>query len=216
MITFHIITIFPESLKTYLEVGILGRAIKSRQVKVEFYNPRDFTEDKHRTVDDKAYGGGPGMVMKVEPIIKAVNQAKRNKKNVKIFIFTPTGKQFSNTQAKILAKKQVHLIFICGRYEGIDARVKKIFQAEEISIGPYVLSGGELPALVMVDAIARQLPGVLGKQESIEENRIASSDVYTRPELFKYQQKIYKVPKVLVSGNHQQIDAWRAKHSRQN
>ena len=216
MITFHIISILPESLHSYLKVGILGRAIRANKIKVKFYNPRDFTKDKHRTVDDKTYGGGPGMVMKAEPIIKAVNQAKRNKKNVKIFVFTPAGKQFTNIQAKTLVKKQAHLIFICGRYEGIDARVKKIFPVEEISIGPYILSGGELPALIVIDAVARQVPGVLGKLESIEESRIASSEVYTRPECFKYRNKKYQIPKVLSSGDHQQIVNWRLRHNRQD
>lgn len=214
MTTFHIVTILPDSLRSYLDFGVIGRALKTGKIRIKFYNPRDFTKDKHRTVDDRAYGGGPGMVMKVEPIIKAVNQAKGRKQNVKVFILNPSGRQFTNIKAKSIVRKYSDLILICGRYEGIDARVKKILKAEELSVGPYILSGGELPALVIIDAMARQLPGVLGNQESIEESRETSAEVYTRPEVFEYQNKKYRVPKILISGDHQKIEIWRAKRTK--
>lgn len=209
MTTFHIITIFPESFDSYVGASIIARAVKAGKIAVKFYNPRDFTSDKHRVVDDKSYGGGPGMVMKAEPVLKAVAKARGRKKKVKVAIFVPSAKQFTNLQAKSWADKHEHIILICGRYEGIDARVKKILRAEEVSIGPYVLTGGELPAMVVMDAVSRQVPGVLGKTESLEESRTASPEVYTRPEVLEYQKKKYRVPKVLLSGDHHQIDQWR-------
>lgn len=208
---FHIITLFPESLDSYINSSIIGRAIRDKKIKVEVYNPRDFSDDKNRRVDQKPYGGGPGMVMEATPVIKAIEKAKGKKKDVKIIFLSPGGKQFTNTYAKNVSKKYKHVIIVCGRYEGIDARVKKIFKTEDISIGEYVLTGGELPALVIMDAISRQIPGVLGNLDSVEENRVSSHEVYTRPEVLKYKGKEYKVPKVLLSGNHKKIDEWRSK-----
>ena len=208
--TFHIITLFPESF-SYLEQSILGRAQKNKKIRVKFYNPRDFVNDKHRIIDDKPYGGGPGMVMKAEPILKAVDVIRGRKKSIKIFVMSPDGKQFDAKYAKDIAKRK-DIILISGHYEGIDERVVKVFKAEKISIGPYILTGGELPAMVIVDAVARQITGVLGKEESLEESRTASSEVYTRPEFFSYKSKKYKVPKVLLSGDHKKIEDWREKH----
>ncbi len=208
---FHIVTIFPESFESYLNSSILERAQIYKKIKIKFYNPRDFTKDKHHKVDAKPYSGGPGMVMQVEPILKAVDLARKNKKNVKIILFSTSGKQFNNKIAADLSKKCRDIILICGHYEGVDYRVKKILRAEEISIGPYILTGGELPAMAIVDSVARQIKGVLGTYESIEEKRIVSPEVYSRPETFRYKGKKYSVPKVLLSGNHKEIEVWKAK-----
>jgi tRNA (guanine37-N1)-methyltransferase len=210
--TYHIISLFPDSFTSYLDESILKRAIEDKKIKVKFYNPRDFTignSYSDRRVDDKAYGGGPGMVLEALPVIKAVQKAKGNKKNVKIIWFTPSGKQFDTSYAKNISQKHTDIIFICGRYEGIDARVKKVFKVEEISVGPFVLTGGELPAMIMIDCISRQVEGVLGDIKSLEESRISSQDAYTRPEIVEYVGKKYRVPKVLLSGNHKLIDEWR-------
>jgi len=198
---------------SYINESILARAIKAKKIRVMFYNPRDFTKEKHRRVDDKQYGGGPGMVMQAEPILKAVVKARGRKKKVKIFLLSPNGKLFDNKVANNLSKKYTDVILISGRYEGIDTRVKTILHAEEISVGPYVLTGGELPAMIMIDAISRQIKGVLGKEESLEETRPAGSAVYTRPESLKYKGKTYKVPKVLLSGHHKKIEEWRKKQA---
>jgi len=208
MVTFHMITLFPDSF-SYLNESILGRAQKNKKIRMKFYNPRDFAKDKHKTTDDRPYSGGPGMVMKAEPILKAVAKAIGRKKNTKIFFFSAQGKQFTNKQAVMLSKRYKDIVFIAGRYEGVDERVAKVLKAEKISIGPYVLTGGELPAMIVVDAIVRQLPGVLGKEESLEESRIAASEVYTRPEVIEYKKKKYRVPKVLLSGDHKKIEEWR-------
>ena len=158
------------------------------------------------------------MVLKAEPILKSVEAAlkggrkqARGSKKIKIIILSPRGKQFTNAMAAMLAKKNDTLVLIAGRYEGIDARVKKILRAEEISVGPYVLTGGELPALTVLDAIARHIPGVLGKHESLEENRLAAGEVYTRPEVLVYKKKSHKVPKVLLTGHHRKIEEWKGK-----
>lgn len=210
MKTFHVITLFPETIEAYLGESILARAIENKKIKVKFYNPRDFTKDKHNKVDDKPYGGGPGMVMSVDPIIRAWQKAK-GKKDVKTIIFSPSGKKLDTKKAKSLSKEKKEIVLICGRYEGIDARVKKITKAEEISIGDYVLTGGEIPAMVLIDTVSRQIEGVLGKIDSLEENRISSSEVYTRPEIYEHKGKKYKVPKVLTSGDHKKIDEYRSK-----
>lgn len=212
---YHIITLFPQSLDSYLNESILKRAIEDKKIKVTFYNPRDFTKGTSyadRRVDDKPYGGGPGMVIEALPVIKAIAKAagkKSAKKKIKIIWFTPAGKQFDTAQGKEIAKKYTDIIFICGRYEGIDARVKKAFKVEEVSVGPFVLTGGELPAMILIDTISRQIKGVLGDHASLEESRIASPDVYTRPEVVEYKGKKYRVPKILLSGNHKLIDEWR-------
>lgn len=211
---FHIITIFPDIFDSYMKESIIGRAIKNKKISIKFYNPRDFIKapkNNYRPVDDRPYGGGPGMVMRAEPILQAISAAlkKIRSKKVKIINFSPSGKKFDTAYAKKSAKIYTDIIMIAGRYEGIDARVAKIFKAEEISIGDYVLTGGELPAMVLIDSISRQIPGVLGKFESLEEERVSSSEIYTRPEVLKYKNKNYKVPKVLLSGNHKKIEEWK-------
>ena len=219
---FHIITIFPESLRGYFNSSILRRAQKDKKIEIKLHNLRDFAEDKHKKVDDKPYGGGPGMVMKIEPIIKTILKIKpaspagrSNLGDSKIIVFSPSGKKFTQKMAKDWAKKYDNLIMICGRYEGIDARVKKALTAEEISIGPYILTGGELPAAVVADAVARHIPNVLGKEESLEEERrISGFPVYTKPEVFEFKGKKYSAPKVLLSGHHEKIKNWREKKSK--
>jgi tRNA (guanine37-N1)-methyltransferase len=185
-------------------------------------------------VDDKPYAGGPGMVLRAEPVLKAWDEAQRQflkvyskssgklssplserqkqqvvkKKTVTIFL-TPQGKQFDQGMAQELAQYE-HVLFVCGRYEGVDARVREITNAREVSVGPFVLTGGELPAALMVDAIARHVPGVLGDFNSREDDRVASPDVYTRPEVLVWKKKKYNVPPILLSGDHKKIEAWRA------
>jgi tRNA (guanine37-N1)-methyltransferase len=205
---FHIVTLFPDSFESYLNASILKRAISNKKIKVSFYNPIDFLKAKER-VDDKPYGGGPGMVMRAEPTAKAIQKAIGAKKDYKIIFFTPAGEKFTNIKAKEYTQETKNLIFVCGRYEGIDARILEMFPCEKVSIGEYVLTGGELPAMIMIDAISRNIKGVLGDIESVEENRISSPLVYTRPEVLKYKGKNYKVPEVLLGGNHKEIDKWR-------
>lgn len=226
---FHIVTIFPDIFDSYLNESILGRAVKNKLISIKFYNPRDFIkparpkdfgrsggapkkDNGYRPVDDKPYGGGPGMVMRVEPILKAVEKAVskiKNKKKILIINFIPSAEKFTTTYAKTISKKYTDIILICGRYEGIDARVDKILKTKKLSIGDYVLTGGEIPAMILVDCVSRQIEGVLGNFDSREEERISSSEVYTRPEVFKYKNKNYKVPKVLLSGNHKKIEEWK-------
>lgn len=208
---FHIVTLFPEMFDSYIKGSILGRAIEDKKIKIKFYNPRDFTKDRNRRIDRKPYGGGPGMVIEAMPIIKAIEKAK-GKKKAKIIFLSPSGKQFDNNYAKKTAKNYSDIIIICGRYEGIDARVKKAFKMEDISIGNYVLTGGELPAMAIIDCVSRQIEGVLGDFNSLEDSRVASSEVYTRPEVFEYKKKKYRVPKVLLSGDHKKIEEWKIKN----
>lgn len=213
---YHVATIFPNMFESYFAESIISRAIESKLIEIHTYALRDYTRDKHRRVDGRPYGGGPGMVMWVEPLILCVEKIQKKiakKKNSKILVvmFNPGGGMFTNTLAKNSAKKYTDIIFICGRYEGIDARVKKILKAKEWSIGEYVLTGGELPAMVCIDAITRQIEGVLHANDSLEENRIASHEIYARPEVYEYNGKKYRVPKVLTQGNHKLIDEWRAK-----
>ena len=216
MTTFHIITIFPEMFTGYLGESMLARAVKSKKIAVKIYNLRDFATDKHKQVDFKPYGGGPGMVFKPEPLVKAIEKIIKGKTKVKVVLFAPKGKDFTNPLARTYAQKFDHIVLVAGRYEGIDARVKKIFKAEELSIGPYVLTGGELPAMVVVDAVARQIKGVLGKEESLEESRPAGTEIYTRPEVLTYKGKNYRVPRVLLSGDHKKIEEWRIGKARKS
>jgi len=216
--TFHIITIFPHAFDSYLGESILKRAILDKKIKVKFYNPRDFTKDKHKRIDRSPYGGGPGMVIQALPVMKAIESAlklkvKSKKLKVPVIWLSPSGKQFTN-EAGIKLAKCTDIIIICGRYEGIDARVKKPFKVQEVSVGPFVLTGGELPAMLMIDVISRQVEGVLGDFNSREESRIASPDVYTRPEVFEYKGKKFRVPQILLSGHRAKIDAWRIKRKR--
>jgi tRNA (guanine37-N1)-methyltransferase len=208
---FHMITLFPGAFDSYLGESILKRAIEDKKIKVSFYNPRDFTKDKWRRIDRRPFGGGPGMVIEALPVIKAIEKAIGKKKNAKIIFLSPSGKQFTNEYASKVADKFKDIVIISGRYEGIDARIKKAFKMEDVSIGPFVLTGGELPAMLIIDCIARQVEGVLGNFDSREEARIASSDVYTRPEVLEYKGKKLKVPKILLSGHRAKIDDWKLK-----
>lgn len=206
---FHIITLFPEMFESYLSTSIIGRALLDKKIKVSFYNPRDFTKNSHRRIDQKPYGGGPGMVIEAEPTIKAVEKAIGKKKDVKVIFFATSGVDFTNKRARKYSKNYKHIVLICGHYEGMDARVRKVFMAEEVSIGPYILTGGELPALIVLDSVTRQISGVLGNACSLEENRVANSDVYTRPETITYKGRKYTVPSILLSGDHKKIEEWK-------
>jgi tRNA (guanine37-N1)-methyltransferase len=214
---YHIVTLFSDSFSSYLGESILSRAIEDKKIKVTFYNPRDYADNKFKHIDQKPYAGGPGMVIQALPVIEAIAEAvkkikRRKTAKTKIIFFSPAGKQFDTEYAKKTAKKYTDIIFICGRYEGIDARVKKIFKMENISVGPFVLTGGELPAMLLIDSISRQVQGVLGNFDSLEESRTASPDVYTRPEVIEYKGKKYRVPKVLLSGDHKKIEEWKEKN----
>jgi len=220
MMKFDIITIFPDILTSYSEESILGRAQKKGLIEINFHDLRDYAIDKHKTTDDAPFGGGPGMVMMAGPIyqtIVALNEKckmKNEKFRKRIILLSPKGKKFDQKMAKRLSKYD-QLIFICGRYEGVDERVKKYIADEEISIGDYVLSGGELPAMVMTEAVSRLIPGVLGNKESLEsESHTNVGDLdfpqYTRPaEFITSDGKKLKVPEILLSGDHAKIKKWR-------
>lgn len=216
--TFHVISLFPEVVEAYTSASILGRAQKAKSrgtrgekiLTVKTYQLRDFAGNKWGKVDERPYGGGPGMVLRAEPVIKAVQKIRKAKPSSFVLLTSAGGKPFTNAMAKKFAKAK-DVIIVCGRYEGLDARAKKILKAEEVSIGPYILTGGEVPAMTIIDATARQLKGVLGKFESLEDGRVASHDVYTRPEVLKVKGKSYRVPKVLLSGHHAKIDLLRSK-----
>ncbi len=213
---FHVISLFPETVAPYANASILGRAQEAKLMSMKYYNPRDFTNDKWKRVDKRPYAGGPGMVLEPESLLKAVAKAQGRKsakktKRTKTVFFATDGKQFTNTMARKWAKNYDDIIFICGRYEGVDARVQKITKAEKISVGPFVLTGGEIPAMIVIDAVSRQIEGVLGSFDSVEEERTASPDVYTRPEVLLWKGKKYRVPKVLLGGNHKLIEEWRKK-----
>jgi tRNA (guanine37-N1)-methyltransferase len=205
--------------QSYFAESIISRAIENKIIEISTYALREYTSDKHRRVDGKPYGGGPGMIMWVDPLVmcvESINKKLARKKGVKklVVMFNPGGDMFTNSIAKkVVTGKTAYtdIIFICGRYEGIDSRVKKILRAREWSIGPYVLTGGELPAMVCIDAITRQIKGVLHDENSLEETRIASHEMYARPEVYEHNGKKYRVPKVLLSGNHKLIEEYRAK-----
>ncbi len=210
----NILTIFPNMFKGPFSESILKRAQEKGLIKINLIDLRDFTLDKHKTVDDYSYGGGPGMVLKPQPIWDAVEVIKKNKSllPLKIIITSAQGKIFNQGMAKDLSKEK-RLLIICGRYEGIDERIPQLLDAEEVSIGNFVVSGGELPAMLMVDVISRMIPGVLGKEESMVNDSFYNGYLdyphYTRPDEFKGS----KVPDVLLSGNHKEIEKWREKQS---
>jgi tRNA (guanine37-N1)-methyltransferase len=226
MIKFHILSAVPQLFGDYFNHSIIGRAYKKGIVDIKIYDLHQWSSDKHHKIDDSPYGGGPGMVLKVQPIFDAVEFIKskikeKNKRySVRTILFSTRGKLFNSKEAKRLSKYK-NLILICGRYEGVDQRVAKYIADEEISIGDFVLSGGEIPAMIVVDAVSRFVPGVLGKKESLEEIK-GSYPVYTRPEVFvayqksssKKSKKIWKVPLVLLSGDHKKIEEWRKKYSK--
>lgn len=219
---FHVITLFPEVCRAYTDASVLGRAqktekgkgakVRGKKMAVSYYNPRDFSNNKHKKIDDKPYGGGPGMVMKAEPVLQAWQKAvgrKKDQKKVKTLIMSPRGTVFTQALAKEYAKKYDHLVLISGRYEGIDARVKTALKAEEVSVGDYVLTGGELPALTIIDSTSRQIVGVLGTHESLEDERETTGETYTRPEEIVFKKKKLKVPEVFLKGNHSDIEKRR-------
>lgn len=205
-----ILTIFPDLIKRFLEFGIIEQAIRKGLIEANVVNPRDFTHDRHRSVDDAPFGGGGGMVMRPEPIFEAVEAHKRE--NERCILLSPQGTIFTHAKAAELAA-QAGLIFICGRYEGIDERVRQNLVDEEISIGDYVTMGGELPALVVLESIARQLPDVLGNPESAPRDSFYEGLLdfphYTRPAEYRNM----RVPEILLSGNHKEIETWRRREA---
>ncbi len=210
---FSIITIFPEMVNAYLGCSILKRAIDRQLISVAVHNLRDYSIDKHHTVDDYPYGGGPGMVMKPDTFFRIMEEQWPTRKNLKVIMPSPRGRVFTQSIARELADEPKELLFLCGRYEAIDERVSDHLADDEISIGDYVLTGGELPALVIIDAVSRLLPDVLGDSQSAEDESfnhgLLDYPHYTRPELFRDM----SVPKVLLSGNHEEIRKWRIKQS---
>jgi len=214
---FQIITIFPKILNSYLEESILKRAKIKKIIDIKAHDLRKWTIDRHKTVDDTPYGGGAGMLMKVDPIYQAISSLKKEGKNIKnkerkIILLSASGTKWTQKTA-VKYSKLKEIIFICGRYEGVDERVKE-FIDDEVSIGDYVLTGGELAAMVIIDSITRLLPGSLGNKESIEEEShsqvgLGEYPQYTRPEIFKVGRKKYQVPEILLSGNHKKIKDWR-------
>jgi len=233
MMRFDIVTIFPEVVEPYLGTSILKRAQEKKLAKMAAHDLRKWTKDKHRTVDDSPYGGGPGMVMMVDPIYRAVKalKAKRsslNARKTRVLLTSAAGRPFDQRRAKYYASRYDRLIIICGRYEGVDHRIAQHVADEEVSVGPYVLTGGELPALTIVDAVTRLIPGVI-KSQSLEEESFSFEGAakaqdgshageypqYTRPELYSPKKgTIWRVPKVLLSGNHAKIKEWRDEHRR--
>ncbi len=212
-IRFHFITLFQETLTPYLNASILGRASKNKKVSFHFKNPRDFVKNKWGKVDERPYGGGPGMVLSALPVVQAVEKAISLKKGKKAIIwFSPSGKQFTNKDAEALLSYG-EIVLVCGRYEGIDERAKRMLSrlgvVKEYAVGEAIYTGGEIPALAIADAVTRRVKGVLGKESSIEECRVASSAVYTRPECIMWKGKKYLIPKVLKTGNHASIDSWK-------
>ena len=210
---FGVVSLFPEMFQTFTEQGVTGRAVKSGKLKVDFFNPRDFTHDKHRTVDDRPYGGGPGMLMMVQPLLDAIRAAKQAaEKKTKVIYLSPQGKTLTQRGVKQLSENE-SVILVAGRYEGIDERVIEAEIDEEWSVGDYILSGGELPAMILMDAVARLVPGVLGHAQSAEQDSFSDGLLdcphYTRPENLHGQ----SVPSVLLSGDHQKIKQWREKQS---
>ena len=205
-----ILTLFPGAFESVLKTSLLGKALERGLLNVVASDIRQYTHDKHKTADDSPYGGGVGMVLKAEPVTQALENLK--KKNSKVIVLTPRGKKLTQNKVKALAKEK-HLILVCGHYEEIDERFYEMSGAEEISIGDYVLSGGELPAMVLVDAVARFIPGVVGKQESVESDSFSDGLLdfphYTRPEDFRGR----KVPQVLMSGDHKKINRYRRKEA---
>lgn len=214
---FNLITIFPEIFSSYFNEGMLKRAINKKIISINTINLRDFTEDKHKTVDDTPYGGGAGMLLKIEPLHKALKSLKNKAglKTKKIILLSASGKKWNQKLAQKYSSLK-EITFICGRYEGVDSRIKE-FIDEEVSIGDYILTGGELAAMTIIDSLSRLIPGTLGNQEStIEESHslegLGEYPQYTRPEVFIAGKKKLTVPDVLLSGNHKHIKEWRNKN----
>lgn len=212
---FSVVTIFPQIIWANLEFGILGKAIDKEKIEVSTYDPRDYSKNPTKRVDDKPFGGGSGMVMEAGPIIKAVEEAKKKSIDAHVIYLSPQGKLFNQEKAKELADKS-NIILISGRYEGVDQRVVDHIVDEEISIGDYVLSGGEIASLILIDSISRQIEGVVGDFQSVEDDSLYDGLLkhpqYTRPEESEYG----VVPKILLSGNHESIRSWKIKKSLEN
>lgn len=208
-----VITIFPEFFSSYFNEGVIGRARKEGIFSLDILNPRDFTADRHRSVDDYPYGGGPGMVMKPEPLASAVREVKNHGGDTLTLMVSPSGRRFDQGMAKDLSLEQRRLLLICGRYEGVDQRFPEIYADEEVSVGDYVLTGGELPALVIIDAVVRLLPGVVGDAGSLEDESfswgILDYPHYTRPAVWEG----IEVPEVLLSGDHARVEEFRRKEA---
>lgn len=213
MMKFNILTIFPEACAAYLNSSILGKAQEKKLIEINIINIRDFATDKHKKTDDEPFGGGPGMVMLAEPIFRAAESLKLNKSS-RVILTSAQGQKFDQLAAKELAKEK-EITFICGRYEAVDERVAQHLATDEYSIGDYVLTGGELPAMVMIDAISRMIKGVVGKEDSVINDsfnkNIFDHPHYTRPADFRG----WKVPDVLLAGNHKKIEEWRAKAAKE-
>jgi tRNA (guanine37-N1)-methyltransferase len=216
---FDIVTIFPNVFDSYFNESIIKRAQAKKIIKIRTHDLRDYTTDKHKTVDDRPYGGGFGMVLMVEPIYRAVKEIKRRSraKRRKVILLSVKGKKFNQGMVRRFSKLE-QLIIICGRYEGVDERVAKYVADEEVSIGDYILTGGEVPAMVLVDAVTRLIPGAIAKgsleEESFSKEHNLEFPHYTRPESVIIGSKKRKVPKVLLSGNHKKIKEWQEKHSK--
>ena len=219
---FDIITIFPGIFDSYFNESIIKRAQEKGKVKIKTWNLRDFPKNKNKKVDDKPFGGGAGMVLMAEPILRAVQKIKPNKKT-KVVVLSAKGKQFNKKMAYDWSKKYKNFVFVTGRYEGIDERVSKILKAEEISIGPYIMTDGDVAVMAIVSALTRLVPNVIN-WSSLEDESFLRKNIskevktgeleyphYTRPEALKFKNKTYRVPKILLSGNHKKIDEWRAK-----
>ena len=212
---FSVVTIFPQIIWANLEFGILGKAIDKEKIEVSTYDPRDYSKSPSKRVDDKPFGGGSGLVMEAGPIIKAVEEAKKKSIDAHVIYLSPQGKLFNQEKAKELADRS-NIILISGRYEGVDQRVVDHIVDEEISIGDYVLSGGEIASLILIDSISRQIEGVVGDFQSVEDDSLYDGLLkhpqYTRPEESEYG----VVPKILLSGNHESIRSWKIKKSLEN
>jgi tRNA (guanine37-N1)-methyltransferase len=209
---FDILTIFPEIFRSPLSESLIKKALDKGILQVRIWNLRDFTEDKHRTTDDYPYGGGAGMVMKADPIFRAVEEIKSNNPGARTLLLTPQGERFHQGLARDLSEHK-HWILICGRYEGLDERVRLGVVDRELSIGDYVLNGGEIPALVFLEVVSRYVPGFLGSEQSVEEESFSDGLLeypqYTRPPVFRGME----VPEVLLSGKHAEIKRWRRRES---
>lgn len=207
-----VVTLFPEMVEGVTQYGVTGRAVEKGLLSVGLHNPRDFTEDRHRTVDDRPYGGGPGMVMQFEPLSQAIQAARAEHGSAHVVYLSPQGKRLDQAGIQSLLEHP-HLIFVAGRYEGVDERLIEAEIDDEVSIGDYVLSGGELAAMVVIDGLARQIPGVLGHEDSADQDSFAAGLLdcphYTRPEEIAGR----KVPEVLQSGDHRAIERWRMKQA---
>ena len=217
---FEIITLFPQIFESFKSESLLARAQKKKLLSIKTHNLRDWTTDNHKTVDGRPYGGGAGMVLMIEPISKAVKKVKTNKGKSRVILLSAKGKTFTQKDARRLSKYD-QLVFVCGRYEGVDERVAEHVADEELSLGNFVLFGGEVASMVMIEAVARLIPGVVAKTESIINESFSDKDAlvkehpqYTRPEVFILNGKKLKVPPVLLTGNHAKINQWRTKKAK--